>query len=72
MSGRILFGNAKFPAMIIALIQWLVLVIVVCLLYWVLQQFAPAQIMRIVLVVCVVVIVLGLVFIFLPLLHALH
>lgn len=53
--------------MIGALIYWLVLVIIVCLLYWVLQQFAPAQIMRIVLVVCVVIIVLGLVFIFLPL-----
>lgn len=52
--------------MISALIYWLVLVIIVCLLYWVLQQFAPAQIMRIVLVVCVVVIVLGLIFIFLP------
>jgi hypothetical protein len=55
-----------------ALIQWLILTVIVCLLYWVLSQFAPAQIMRIVLVVCVVVIVLGLVFIFLPLLHALH
>lgn len=52
--------------MISALIYWLVLVIIVSLLYWVLQQFAPAQIMRIVLVVCVVVIVLGLIFIFLP------
>jgi hypothetical protein len=53
--------------MIPALIQWLVLVIVVCLLYWVLSQFAPAQIMRIVLVVCVVIIVLSLIFLFLPL-----
>jgi hypothetical protein len=55
--------------MITALIQWLVLVIVVCLLYWVLQQFAPPQIMKIVMIVCVVVIVLALVFLLLPLLH---
>jgi len=55
--------------MITALIQWLILVVIVCLLYWVLSQFAPAQIMKIVLVVCVVVIVLGLVFLLLPLLH---
>ena len=55
--------------MISALIYWLVLVIIVCLLYWVLTQFAPPQIMKIVLVVCVVVIVLGLIFIFLPLVH---
>jgi hypothetical protein len=53
--------------MISALIYWLVLVIIVCLLYWVLSQFAPATIMRIVLVVCVVVIVLSLIFVFLPL-----
>jgi hypothetical protein len=52
---------------ITALISWLVLVIVVCLLYWVLSQFAPATIMRIVLVVCVVVIVLSLIFVLLPL-----
>lgn len=53
--------------MITALISWLVLVIIVCLLYWVLSQFAAPQILKIVLVVCVVIIVLGLVFIFLPL-----
>jgi hypothetical protein len=53
--------------MISALISWLVLVVVVCLLYWVLSQFAPPQIMRIVLVVCVVVIVLSLIFVFWPL-----
>jgi hypothetical protein len=55
--------------MISALISWLVLVIVVCLLYWVLAQFAPAQIMRIVLVVCVVIIVLSLIYLLLPLAH---
>jgi hypothetical protein len=55
--------------MIPALIQWLVLVIVVCLLYWIISQFAPAPITKIVLVVCVVVIVLGLVFLILPLAH---
>jgi hypothetical protein len=55
--------------MITALIQWLVLVIIVCLLYWILSMFAPAQIMRIVLVVCVVIVVLGLIFMLLPLLH---
>jgi len=55
--------------MISALIYWLVLVIVVCLLYWVLSMFAPAQIMRIVLVVCVVIIVLSLIYLFLPLAH---
>jgi hypothetical protein len=53
--------------MIGALIYWLVLVIVVCLLYWVLSQFAPPQILRIVLVVCVVVIVLALIWLLLPL-----
>jgi hypothetical protein len=53
--------------MISALIQWLVLVVVVCLLYWVLSMFAPAQIMKIVLVVCVVIIVLALIFLLLPL-----
>jgi hypothetical protein len=53
--------------MISALIYWLVLVIVVCLLYWVLSQFAPPTIMKIVLIVCVVIIVLSLVFLFLPL-----
>lgn len=53
--------------MIGALIYWLILVIVVSLLYWVLSQFAPPQIMKIVLVVCVVVIVLSLIFLFLPL-----
>jgi len=50
--------------MMVALIQWLVLVIVVCLLYWVVSQFAPAPIMKVVLVVCVV---LSLIFLFLPL-----
>jgi hypothetical protein len=58
--------------MITALIQWLVLVIIVCLLYWVLSQFAPAQILRIVLVVCVVIIVLGLIFLLLPLVGHFH
>lgn len=53
--------------MITALISWLVLVIIVCLLYWVLSQFAPAPILKVVLVVCVVVIVLALVFLLLPL-----
>lgn len=53
--------------MISALIYWLVLVIIVCLLYWVCSQFAPPPIMKIVTVVCVIVIVLGLIFIFLPL-----
>lgn len=53
--------------MISALISWLILVIIVCLLYWILSMFAPAPIMRIVLVVCVVVIVLALVFLLLPL-----
>jgi len=51
------------------LIEWLVLVIVVCLLYWVISQFAPAPIMKIVLVVCVVVIVLSLIWLLLPLAH---
>ena len=55
--------------MISALIYWLVLVIVVCLLYWVLSQFAPPQIMKIVLIVCVVVVVLSLIWLFLPLAH---
>jgi hypothetical protein len=53
--------------MMLALIQWLVLVIVVCLLYWVVSQFAPAPIMKVVLVVCVVIVVLSLIFLFLPL-----
>lgn len=53
----------------IFLIQWLVLVVVVCLLYWVISQFAPPQITRVVMVVCVVVIVLSLIWIFLPFLH---
>ena len=52
--------------MIVALIQWLILVIIVCLLYWVLAHFAPAQIMKVVLVVCVVIIVLSLIFLLLP------
>jgi len=55
--------------MIIALIQWLVLVTVVCLLYWVASQFAPPPIMKVVLVVCVVIIVLSLIWLFLPLAH---
>jgi hypothetical protein len=58
--------------MISALIYWLILVIIVCLLYWVLSQFAPATIMKIVLVVCVVVIVLSLVFLLLPLVGVHH
>ena len=53
--------------MISGLISWLVVVLIVCLLYWVISQFAPAQIMKIVLVVCVVIIVLSLIFLFLPL-----
>jgi len=56
--------------MITALIQWLVLVLIVSLLYYVLAQFAPAPIMRVVLVVCVVVVVLALVFLLIPLIHA--
>jgi len=58
--------------MITMLIQWLVLVIVVALLYWVLSQFAPAPIMRIVLVVCVVIVVISLILLFMPLLHGFH
>jgi hypothetical protein len=53
--------------MISALISWLVVVVIVCLIYWVLLQFAPAQIMKLVLVVCVVVIVLALIFLLMPL-----
>jgi hypothetical protein len=53
--------------MIVALIQWLVLVIVVCLLYWIVAQFAPPQILKVVMVVCVVIVVLSLLFLFLPL-----
>ena len=53
--------------MISALIYWLILVLVVCLIYWVLSQFAPPQIMKIVLVVCVVAIMLSLIWLFLPL-----
>lgn len=53
--------------MMTALISWLILVLIVALLYWVISQFAPAQIMRVVMVVCVVVIVLALVFMLLPL-----
>lgn len=52
--------------MIGALISWLVLVLIVALLYWVISMFAPPQIMKVVLVVCVVVIVLGLIFMLLP------
>jgi hypothetical protein len=50
-----------------ALIQWLILVLIICLLYWVVAQFAPPQILKVVLVVCVVIIVLSLIFLFLPL-----
>jgi hypothetical protein len=53
--------------MISGLISWLVVVLIVCLLYWVISMFAPAQIMKIVMVVCVVIIVLSLIFLFLPL-----
>jgi hypothetical protein len=53
--------------MITALISWLVLVLIVCLLYWVLSQFAPQPILRIAMVVCVVIIVLALIFLLLPL-----
>jgi hypothetical protein len=52
--------------MISGLISWLVVVLIVCLLYWIIAQFAPAQILKVVLVVCVVIIVLALVFIILP------
>lgn len=58
--------------MISALISWLILVIIVCLLYWIISQFAPPQITKIVLVVCIVVIVLGLVFLLLPLVGGVH
>lgn len=51
------------------LIQWLVLCIFVSLLYWVLSMFAPAPIMKIVLVVCVVVVVLALVYVLLGFFH---
>jgi hypothetical protein len=53
--------------MMLALIQWLVLVIVVCLLYWVVSQFAPAPVLKVVMVACVVIVVLSLIFLFLPL-----
>ena len=53
--------------MITALITWLVLVLIVCLLYWVISMFAPPQILKVVMVVCVVIIVLSLIFLFLPL-----
>jgi hypothetical protein len=55
--------------MIAALISWLALVIIVALLYWILSQFAPAPIMRIVLAACVVIIVLALVWLLIPLAH---
>ena len=56
--------------MVTALITWLVLVIIVCLLYWVILQFAPPPIPRIVLVVCVVIIVIALIYlVLLPLVH---
>jgi hypothetical protein len=50
-----------------ALISWLILAVIVCLIYWILQQFAPPQILRVVMVVCVVILVLGLIFLLLPL-----
>lgn len=53
--------------MISALIGWLVLVLIVCLIYWILTQFAPPEILKIVRVVCIVVIVLALIFMLLPL-----
>lgn len=53
--------------MISGLISWLIVVLIVCLLYWVISMFAPPQIMKIVMVVCVVIIVLSLIFLFLPL-----
>jgi hypothetical protein len=53
--------------MISALVSWLILVVIVCLIYWILSQFAPQPILRIVLVVCVVIIVLSLIFLLLPL-----
>lgn len=53
--------------MITALISWLIAVLLVCLLYWVISQFAPPQIMKIVMVACVVIIVLALIYIMLPL-----
>ena len=55
--------------MIGALIGWLILVLIASLLYWVISQFAPPQVMKIVLVVYVVIVVLGLVFLLLPLAH---
>ena len=55
--------------MMSALISWLILVLIVSLIYWILSQFAPPQILKIALVVCIVVIVLGLVFLLMPLLH---
>jgi hypothetical protein len=48
------------------LISWLVVVLIVSVLYWVISLFAPAQITRVVLVVCVVIIVLALIFVILP------
>jgi hypothetical protein len=53
--------------MLSGLISWLIVVLIVCLLYWVITQFAPAPIHRIVLVVCIVIIVLALIFLLLPL-----
>lgn len=53
--------------MLTALISWLVLVLIISLLYWVISQFAPANILKIVMITCVVIIVLSLVFLFLPL-----
>jgi hypothetical protein len=53
--------------MISGLVSWLVVVLIVCLLYWVISMFAPPQILKVVMVVCVVIIVLSLIFTFLPL-----
>lgn len=55
--------------MISVLISWLVLCIIVALLYWVLSQFAPPAMMKIVTVICVVIVVLSLVWLLLPLMH---
>jgi hypothetical protein len=53
----------------ILLIQWLVLVVIVCLLYWVVSQFAPPQILKVVMVVCVVICVLSLIWLLLGFFH---
>ena len=53
--------------MISGIIEWLVIVILVSLAYWVIAQFAPPVIVKITMVVCVVVVVFALIFIILPL-----